>query len=388
MKILHISPSYLPARHYGGPVESVHAMNRALVRQGVEVVVYTTDADGPDRLSVPLGVPVALDGIKIFYFPGSFPRNWFYSGAMKRALRKNVKDFDLVHITSVWLAASALGAHYAKKFGKPYIISPRGSLMRDPMSRKSLKKSVYMALIEKKNVMNAAAVHCTTEAEATDCRNKFGGQRIVVIPNAVSDVPAAGPEETFREKYGIARSEKLALFVGRLHPIKGFDTLIPAMADIVKSLPAAKLAIVGGDEKGYKREIEKMIDNDRLANRVVFTGRLVGREKAAALAAADLFVLPSYSENFGMAAAEAMAAGLPVVLTDGVGIAPEVRRAGAGIIVEKKPDLLARAILDILTGRVDGRAMGERGKHLVTERFSLEAVGEAMAGLYRSIIGK
>ncbi|MEK7089219.1 MAG: glycosyltransferase [Patescibacteria group bacterium] len=153
MRILHIVPSYYPAHRYGGPIQSVHNLNKELVRQGVDVTVYTTSADGPNNLEVPNGVPVDLDGVKVYYFKLGFLRSWFYSRTLHKMLAKTAGDFDLIHITSVFLFASTLGAYYAKKFKKSYIISPRGSLMKEPLEmRKSFLKKMYLFLIEKNNL--------------------------------------------------------------------------------------------------------------------------------------------------------------------------------------------------------------------------------------------
>src|SRR3989344_1173299 len=152
LKILHIVPTYLPAYRYGGPIASVHALNRALVAQKHDVTVFTTNVDGPDNLKVPLGVPQIIDGVKVVYFPVGRFRSWFYSADMRKALAEKTKGYDIVHITSVFLSASALGAHYAKKSGVPYLISPRGSLMKDPLALKgTLKKKIYVSLIERRN---------------------------------------------------------------------------------------------------------------------------------------------------------------------------------------------------------------------------------------------
>src|SRR3989344_2837409 len=151
MKILHIIPTYVPAFRYGGPILSVHNLNKWLVKQGVDVTVYTTNIDGKGTLDVPTNREVLLDGVKVYYFPIT-SRVWQYSYELHRALAKNAGLFDLVHITSIFLSASSLGSYYAKKFNKPYIISPRGSLMKEPLGKKPLKKNPYLSLIEKRNL--------------------------------------------------------------------------------------------------------------------------------------------------------------------------------------------------------------------------------------------
>jgi len=131
MKILHIIPSYLPAKLASGPIIPTQNLNKELVKRGIEMVVYTTNLDDQEILDVPLNQEVNINGVKVFYFPIIF-KSWQYSYKLHRALAKNIKDFDLIHISSVFLSVSTLGAYYAKKYKKPYIISPHGSLMDEP----------------------------------------------------------------------------------------------------------------------------------------------------------------------------------------------------------------------------------------------------------------
>ena len=391
MKILHIIPTYFPAHRQGGPIKSVHEMNKGLVKKGVEMTVYTTNIDGKSVLNVPLNQGVDIDGVKVWYFPATF-RLWEYSFAFHRALAKNAKDFDLIHITSVFLAASALGAYYAKKFKKPYIISPRGSFMEEPLKYRPLKKKVYINLIEKRNLAGAEAIHFTVEKEK-DGYLKAGlpFKKSIIIPNGL-DVEVSNTITRdrihFRKKFNISSDKKIVLFMGRLHFIKGLDTLIPAFAEVVKKEPNAILVLAGPNDKNYKKEIELKIKNCKLKinNEVVFTGMLLGEDKIAAYRESDVFVLPSYSENFGIAVVEAMIAGNPVVVTKGVGISKEVEAAGAGLVVEKDVSQVAEAILKILNNSDLAKKMGEAGKKLVETEFSNEKVAEKFLKEYNKIL--
>jgi len=149
MKILHIVPTYVPAYRYGGPIESVHNLNVGLVKAGADVTVYTTNIDGFGVLDMPLNREINMDGVKIWYFPITF-RPWQYSYNLHKFLVKNAENFDLIHITSVFLSISTLGAYYAKKLKKPYVISPRGNLMISPLNKgrmKWFKKWLYILFI-------------------------------------------------------------------------------------------------------------------------------------------------------------------------------------------------------------------------------------------------
>lgn len=392
MKVLHIVPSYFPAKSHGGPIESVHNLNKWLVKRGVEVTVYTTDVNGSGRLDVPLGVPRDVDGVTVFYFPLSF-RAWEHSCAMTRAIRKNVKNFDLVHITSVFLSASTIGARFAQRCGVPYIISPRGSLMKEPLAMKSaLLKKIYLSLVEKKNLQGAAAIHFTTVREEKEYKGKgLPLAKGFIIPNSFDMEKFLGEEagsKIFRKKWSISDTAPLALFLSRISWKKGLDTLIPAFAEVAKKMSAVQLVIAGGDEEGYKKNVEFLISNYKLQNRVIFTGMLTGADRIAAYREADVFVLPSYSENFGMAVVEALAIGLPAVITEGVAISDRIREKDAGIVVKKEVSAVAEAMLRMLQQKGQLESMVENGKRLVREEFSPAAVAERFEEAYKESIEK
>ncbi|MEK9154613.1 MAG: glycosyltransferase [Patescibacteria group bacterium] len=392
MKILHIVPTYLPAYRYGGPIKTVHELNKRLVKNGAEVIVYTTNIDGKGVLDVPLGKEVIIDGVKVYYFPITF-RLWQYSYLLHRILAKNVKNFDLIHITSVFLSASTLGAYYAKKFNKPYIISPRGSLMREPLKRKSsFLKRVYIYLIEKKNLAGAAAIHFTVEIEKDEyLKNNFPFKKAIIIPNGLDAEEFEEkriPLGFFREKFNIPFDKKNVLFLGRLSWKKGFDTLIPAFSKVIEKEPKTILTIAGGDDENYKKEIEKLIKKYNIKNQVIFTGMLLGDDKISAYQDSNVFVLPSYAENFGQAVVESMACGLAVVVTKNVGIAPNIEKAAAGLVIEKGEKQLTEAILKILSNPELAKKIGETARQLVKIEFSWPKIANKFIKEYNNLIIK
>ena len=387
MKILHIVPTYYPAVRYGGPIKTVHELNKELVKQGAEVTVYTTNIDGRNNLNVLLGKPVDVDGVKVYYFPATF-RPWQYSFSLHRALAKNLKSFDLVHITSVFLAASTLGAYYAKKFKKTYVISPRGSLMSETLKKKSFKKSLYLNIIEKCN-LKKAVIHFTTEME----KKEYIGLKLplrdsIVIPNGINtgELDKNVPAGYFREKFNIAQDAKVILFLSRLSWKKGLDTLIPAFVEVIKKEPKAILVLAGGDDEGYKKDIQLLITDYQLQNKVIFTGMIGGDDKIAAYQDSDVFVLPSYAENFGNVVLEAAYLGLPVVVTEGVAISSEIEKAGVGIVVKKEVKELAEAIFKVLNDSALALKMGQSGKKLAETEFIWPRIATEFIRAYDRII--
>jgi len=387
MKILHIIPSYFPAYRHGGPVLSVHTINKWLTKLGVDVTVYTTNIDGSELLDVPLNEEVDVDGVKVFYFPLSF-KIWEYSTLMHKALKKNLKNFDLVHITSVFLSASALGSYYAKQYGVPYLISPRGSLMKEPLSMKSpWIKKIYLSLIEKENLKNAWGIHFTVEREKEEYEKaSLPLQGGIVIPNAYEKKELGGENPSIRERLGIYNPDwKIILFLGRINWKKGLDTLIPAFSEVLEKDPDVVLVVAGGNEEKYREKVESWVSEYGLERRVIFPGMLLGEEKEALLEESHVFVLPSYSENFGMAVVESLAFKTPVVVTPQVGVSPWVKESGSGIVVNKDPDSVAQGILSILKDPEKAKDMGEKGARLVEEVFKPQNVAKRFLRVYKEI---
>lgn len=407
MRILHIIPSYVPAYHTGGPVVSVHSLNKWLAKLGHDVTVYATDI--PIKGRVPLCREVLLDGVKVFYFPGSFPRiweffpvfffpiffpkHWEYSRALHKKLAKTARDFDVIHITATFRFNLMLGAYYARKSGIPYVISPRGNLMSPLELKSAAKKLLYLAFIEKKNLKRAAAIHFTVPKE----RDEYVHYRLplsnyFIIPNGI-DVEEfdssmhAGFENELRKRFGFGKDKKIILFLGRISWKKGFDTLIPAFAQVLKKESETVLVIAGSDDGGYRKKVKGWIAEHGISESVFFTS--AGKEdKADIFRSADVFVLPSFSENFGIAVVEAMCASRPVVITEGVGISPYVRDAGAGIVIKKDINELTQAMVRLLRDPVSARRMGEKGRRLVEEKFSIPRIAEEWVKAYRSLISK
>lgn len=382
MKLLHIVPTYYPAVRYGGPIRSVHALAKGLAQRGHEVHVYTTNVDGPHDSDVPLGAPVEREGVQVWYFPASLGRRLYRSPDMGRALRRNMAMFDIAHLHSVFLWPTSAAAHAARRAGVPYILAPRGMLVADLIRRKSsLAKRAWIGLFERRNIERAAAVHATSQVEAGELlRLGFNPRRIVHIPNGVAMPPAEAGSPAAAgcaaRMFGIERP--FVLFLGRVNWKKGLDRLIPAMAYV----PNIDLIIAGNDEENYQPKLEALARQAPVTARIRFIGPVEGEAKWALLREAQMLVLPSYSENFGMVALEAMAAGCPVIVTPEVGLAPAVRKSGAGLVVEGTPNHLAAAINMLLGDEEQRRWMGAAGRRAARERFSWEAIAREMEQVY------
>jgi glycosyltransferase involved in cell wall biosynthesis len=380
LSILQVIPAYYPAIRYGGPVRSVHGLAAALVRRGHRVEVYTTNVDGDRNLAVPLGIPVDLDGVRVSYFQVPMLRRLCWSPALATRLRETMPRFDVAHLHSVYLLPTLLGAHHARRAGVPYVLSPRGMLMRAAIrGRSRWVKSAWIRLIERRSLERAASVHVTADLEANEIQQMgMSLPRICCVPNGV-DLPAQGASFN-APAAGLPRP--YALFLSRINWKKGLDRLISAW----RRVPDLTLVVAGNDEENYTARLRAQAQSLGVAERIYFMGPVADQAKWALYAHAELFVLPSYAENFGNVVAEAMAMSCPVLVSQAVGLAAFVAAAGAGLATDGDPEDIARKVRWLHEHPNERDAMGRRGAAATARQLSWDAVAERMEQLYRSVI--
>jgi glycosyltransferase involved in cell wall biosynthesis len=381
LRILHVVASYYPAVRYGGPIRSVHGLAAATARRGHDVHVYTTNVDGDSVLDVPVDRPVLLDGVKVHYFPVSTLKRLYWSPALERQLRTSIAGFDVVHLHAVYLLPMRAAARAAARLGIPYVVTPRGMLIRELIRRKSRwVKTAWINFVERTTLAHAAAVHVTADVEGAEFQALgLPYRRIVCIPNGV-DLPAKyvaleqGPFATLPQRY--------ALFLSRINWKKGLDRLITAW----QWVPDLPLVIAGNDDEDYRPRLEALAKSVGVADRVIFLGPVSDAHKWALYERAQLFLLPSYSENFGNVVAEAMAMGCPVLVTPEVGIAPLVESSGAGRVVSGEPHELAASINQLLADPLARQEMGRRGAAVARDTLSWQGIASDAERLYREIL--
>ena len=381
MRILHVVPYYFPAVR-GGPIFAVRGLCRSLAARGHELQVLTTNIDGPEITRAPIATPVDLDGVHVQYFACPFIRRLYWAPALGKALHHAIGKVDIVHLHTVFLWPTWAAARAARNTAVPYVLSPRGSLVKDLIARRSwLAKSAWIHFIERSNVEQAAALHLTSELERTELEC-FGWQlpRLAVIPNAI-DEPISANGNIASDVEAITSEQPLVLFLGRLSWKKGLDRLLRAFAHTQSAI----LAVVGPDDENFAPKLVKLAAELRIGDRVRILPRtVIGAEKERLFAAARLFVLPSYSENFGNTVLEAMRRGVPVRVTPEVGAAEIVRKSEAGLVVSRDPEPLGSAIGRLTADLNLARSMGEAGRHTAA-RFSWDHVAALMEHLYASL---
>lgn len=384
MKILHVVPTYYPAVRYGGPIWAVHGLASALAAQGHDVHVYTTNVDGKGVLPVPLDRPARLDGVTVWYFATSVGRRLYRSPGMRQALVSNVASFDIVHLHSVFLWPTSVAAQAARRASVPYVLSPHGMLVADLIRRRSsLAKRAWIALFERRNIEEAAAVHLTSEIEASELRALgFRCARSAVVANGI-ELPG---DELTNANPGVAFADGMrrpyVLFLGRLNWKKGLDRLIPAMEQVTN----ADLLIAGNDEENYRPELEALARRCGVVDRVRFLGPVHGEKKWALLSSAKILALPSYSENFGIVVLEAMAAGCAVIVTPEVGIASIVHEAGCGVVAPGDPANLGLEMKRLLDDHERRRYMGDAGRRAVEAKYTWKIISKQILDVYTHIL--
>jgi glycosyltransferase involved in cell wall biosynthesis len=384
VKILHVVPSYLPAHRQGGPLRSVHGLARELAAAGHRVEVFTTSFDVAGRVS--FAAAVDLDGVQVSYYPLAGPQRLYWAPALARELRRRIRDYDVVHLHSVFLWPTSAAARIAERAGVPYVLAPRGMLVPALLRQHGRwRKSVWLAARERRTIERAAALHATSAREAEDLA-AFAAERgialpaIEIVPNGVDEVVDPTGEVSPAVAAALA-TDRVALFLGRLSWKKGLDTLVEALSHA----PGALLVLAGPDDESMRAQLESAAAGAGVGDRVCFLGHVDGADRAALLHRSRVLVLPSRNENFGNVVLEAMVCGTPVVVTEGVGLADEVRRSGAGVVAASSPGAIGAAIRTIFEASATERERMSSAGRAAAAGFGWPAIAKLTERLYSSV---
>lgn len=360
MKILQSIPS-LEAKT-GGPARSVPGLTGALAQAGLEVGLWTQKAD--NGYSAPQGV-----GLELHNHPPT---------------ETELGCYDLIHDHGIWLPANHAMARASRNSGVPLVVSLRGMLEPWALENRKWKKRAAWWLYQRRDLSGAALLHATAESEAVQLRRLGLQAPITVIPNGVAVPCDTG--QTPEDRNQCETGERVALFLSRVHPKKGLPMLIDAWAKVKPE--GWRMRVVGPDEDGHLHELKQRVEAAGLSDCWDFDEPLDGDDKWKAYRAADLFILPTHSENFGIVVAEALGCGVPVITTHGTPW-QSLEREGSGWWVPVNETAIADALRDAISRpKAELLAMGERGRAMVVKDFGWERIAAQMAASYQWILGK
>jgi glycosyltransferase involved in cell wall biosynthesis len=392
MKILLCVLYYEPAWAFGGPPRLAHQVARELVRRGHQVTVCTTDAlERDQRLAA--GEQLS-EGVRVVRFRNlsnraAFHLKVFVPLGMRDWLRKRAADFDVIHLFDTRTLQNAWASAEAVRARVPFVVSVWGSLPRGGGWR-ALVKAGYDRKHLPRVLGSAAALLAQNDHEASLYR-EYGGDpaRVNLWPLAVdpAELAALPPRGTFRQRHRFEPGERLVLFVGRLHHLKGLDLLIDAFAGAAARLPDARLVVVGRDD-GYQAEMLARARQRGLADRLSFLGPLYGSEVLPAYVDCDLFAItPHHFEETSLAALTAAACGRPVLINDRCGV-PWLEEYGAGRSVAHDRDRIAAALVELLSDRAQLDRMGANARRLIAERFMLPRIIDQLEAIYEEAVAR
>jgi glycosyltransferase involved in cell wall biosynthesis len=391
MKILQVVPAYFPAISIGGPIYSSLALARLLGgRHAVHAITTQLGLSAADRKMViydRMGRS-ACGGLLLYKKYYGYP-NFTFSPSTAVWLSKEIANYDLAILHGIWNFPVVAAAHGCQQHCVPYVVFPHGTLLPERVRmRSTLAKHLMRQLCVQRMLEQAARVAYTSRYEERKTEEYVGSKPTgFVIPNVVDSAGFAGLPERgrFRLRYGIPATSQVLIHYGRIARVKGIELALKAVAALRRQGRDVILAIVGGDEAGYQTQVQAAVAELHLGSAVVFAGLLEREDAKSALVDADVFVLPSYSENFAMAAVEAMLCGLPVVVSDNVGIADELAHADVGVVVALDPDasLLTKALADLLDNKERRASLAKRGRQFAIESYDSPAVAERAEELVR-----
>jgi glycosyltransferase involved in cell wall biosynthesis len=370
MRVAELTPSL--SRRSGGLFESVRHLAKTVHTSGHAAISVIGLEDEQTAQDVGQWQPVL---VRTFATVG--PSQFGWAPALRRYLAN--ENLDLLHIHGLWTYLSIAALQWRKQTSKPYVVSPRGMLEPWALKQSSMRKTIALWVFQRAALRQAACLHATSVEEAQNLRHLGFTNPIAVIPNGV-DMPSAPAE--------IPRSEQIryALFLSRLHPKKGLLNLVQAWNAVRAN--GWMLLVAGPDENNHLQEVKALVQRLDLEQQVTFLGDVRGNQKSEVYRRADLFVLPSFSENFGLVIAEALSFGIPVITTRATPWEDlETRKCGWWIDVGSAS--LVQALSEATSSSVEQlREIGARGRKLVAEKYNWDRIAQQMLEVYEWLTGK
>ncbi|HEX8847107.1 MAG TPA: glycosyltransferase [Pyrinomonadaceae bacterium] len=379
MRVLQVIPSVTPES--GGTGRSIPALCKALAKAGVETVLYTAHTPG-DNLTIEPG----HEPYEVRMFTAGAGR-LYASYRMFREIRSRGSEFDLIHLHSIWNPIVTAAAAAARKRGIPYILSPHGMLNKTCLQRQQTLKRICAALYERNTVEHAMSLQFSSSAECRDSRVRwFNYPEHFLAPNGIELNDAEIEAGAFRRRFPELADKRIMLFLGRLHAIKGLELQFQALEKLVGQYPELRWVLIGPNEGEWER-IQKLVRASGLDSYVRWLGPIVGPERLAALADADVVLQSSFYECHSMTINEALAVGAPLVITDTANF-DAIESAGAGYVVPRDSSKFANAIDSILQSPEGAAQMRLAGRRFAAEQLDWAYVAAQIKEAYAEILSR
>jgi glycosyltransferase involved in cell wall biosynthesis len=385
MKILIVIPTI--GNVYGGPSKSVIELAKALAEQEINIDLITTNANGATTLNAPCNIWIEHSSYRLQYFPAWFKGDLIFSWPLILWLIKNIKNYDLVHTNYLFSPLITI-THFIAGYKKvPYIATPHGMLEPWALAHKKIKKKIFLNLLEKAKLSQASGIQALNNSEARNIAKLRLNAPSLVAPNGIfaPDFKSLPQTDLFLRTFPATQNRQLILFLGRIDPKKGLDLLASAFAQIHRQFPDSHLVIAGPDNIGYLPTAQKLFQDAGCQNSITFTGMLTGTLKYAALAAASVYVAPSYSEGFSISILEGMASGLPCVFTDTCNF-PEASDVAKIVPVDSQQ--IAQALHWCFANPEEAKQMGQQARQFIFDHYTWDKIAERMIRVYRWILNQ
>ena len=386
MKILHVIPSVASVR--GGPSQAVLEMVKALRDKGIDTEIATTNDNGSDLLDVPLRQRIEYQQVPVWFFPRFSPnihafREFAFSHELTTWLWQSMNQYDLIHIHAIFSYPSTVAMAIARAKKIPYIIRPLGQLCEWSLQQSARKKQVYLKLIERANVNDCQSIHFTSLQEQQEASQLNLNCPSFILPHGLTISPhVEDAKQRLRKLLNIPLDEPIILFLSRLHPKKGLNYLIPALG---KSNHRFHFVLAGSGSTEYQAEIESLLVSHGIRERTHLVGFVKGETKDLFMQGADLFALTSYSENFGVAVLEALAVGLPTLLTSGVALSSLVQEHQLGYVTKQDISAISDALEEFFNEPDAAKKLGDRARRLILEKYTWSQISTQLIEIYKQM---
>ena len=388
MKVLHVIPWIASVR--GGPSQVVIETVKALRSNGIDAEIATTNDNGSKLLDVPLQQRIQYQEVPVWFFSRFSPpvnslREFTFSFQLTKWLWQNINNYDLLHIYSVFSYTSAIAMRIARLGNIPYIVRPMGQFCHWSLQQSKLRKQIYLNVVERSNLNHSQALHLTSEREKQELSqlkfktNSFALANGLTIPDRILEA-----HHQLRAKLQLAEDEPIILFLSRLHYKKGLDYLIPALGKLKDRRFTFILA--GSGDCAYEIEVDNLLHQHDIYTRTIKTGFVEGDYKNLLLQGSNIFALTSYSENFGIAVLEALAAGTSVLTTPGVALSLLVGKEDLGYVSQIDIDTISSSIKHILSHPQEAKEKSDRASKFIKENYTWDKIASKMISVYQKIL--